>query len=75
MQQVLAAHEIPTRIVDLGAGSYLGAGSPAALQGKFTRPRSGAAPPQSSGGARVRVARVTICRFPGIVKLSSYCRH
>lgn len=32
MQQVLAAHEIPTRIVDLGAGSYLGAGSPAALQ-------------------------------------------
>jgi hypothetical protein len=66
MQQVLAAHEIPTRIVDLGAGSYLGAGSPAALQGKFRRPLDSPAPPQSSGGGRVRLARVTSCRFPGI---------
>lgn len=32
MQQLLAAHQIPTRILDLGILSYLGAGSPAALQ-------------------------------------------
>ncbi|MBD1936343.1 MULTISPECIES: hypothetical protein [unclassified Microcoleus] len=32
MQQVLAAHQIPSRIIDLGAVSYLGMGSPAALQ-------------------------------------------
>ena len=32
MQQLLAAHQIPARIVDLGMTAYLGAGSPAALQ-------------------------------------------
>ncbi len=32
MQQVLAAHQIPTRIIDLGIMSYTGLGSPAALQ-------------------------------------------
>jgi hypothetical protein len=32
MQQLLAAHQIPARIVDLGLVSYVGAGSPAALQ-------------------------------------------
>jgi hypothetical protein len=32
MQQVLAAHEIPARIVDLGIEAYMGQGSPAALQ-------------------------------------------
>lgn len=32
MQQVLAAHGIPARIVDLGLTSYMGMGSPAALQ-------------------------------------------
>ncbi|HBE21825.1 MAG TPA: hypothetical protein DEG17_23275 [Cyanobacteria bacterium UBA11149] len=32
MQQVLAAHEIPSRIIDLGIPSYFGGGSPAALQ-------------------------------------------
>ena len=32
MQQVLAAHQIPARIIDLGIVSYLGSGSPAALQ-------------------------------------------
>ncbi|MEC4812239.1 MAG: DUF2007 domain-containing protein [Scytonema sp. PMC 1069.18] len=32
MQQMLAAHEIPARIIDLGVTSYLGAGTPAALQ-------------------------------------------
>lgn len=32
MQQILAAHQIPSRIIDLGMVSYLGAGSPAALQ-------------------------------------------
>lgn len=32
MQQVLAAHDIPSRIIDLGIPSYFGAGSPAALQ-------------------------------------------
>lgn len=32
MQQVLAAHQIPARVVDLGVASYLGQGSPALLQ-------------------------------------------
>lgn len=32
MQQVLAAHEIPSRILDTGITPYFGAGSPAALQ-------------------------------------------
>lgn len=32
MQQILTAHQIPTRILDQGVASYLGAGSPAALQ-------------------------------------------
>lgn len=32
MQQILAAHQIPTRLVDLGLASYLGAGSVTALQ-------------------------------------------
>ena len=32
LQQVLAAHAIPTCIVDLGVKSYMGQGSPAALQ-------------------------------------------
>ncbi|MBO0348048.1 DUF2007 domain-containing protein [Phormidium pseudopriestleyi FRX01] len=32
MQLVLEAHEIPTRIIDLGIFSYLGTGSPTALQ-------------------------------------------
>ncbi len=32
MQQLLAAHQIPSRILDLGVSSYLGQGSPAALQ-------------------------------------------
>ncbi|HSF75595.1 MAG TPA: hypothetical protein VLA84_17500 [Microcoleus sp.] len=32
MQQLLVAHEIPARIVDLGIASYLGAGSATALQ-------------------------------------------
>lgn len=32
MQQILAAHQIPTRIIDLGASSYLGNGGPTALQ-------------------------------------------
>ncbi len=32
MQQVLAAHDIPSRIIDWGIASYFGAGSPAALQ-------------------------------------------
>ncbi|MGB3207198.1 MAG: hypothetical protein WBB28_19615, partial [Crinalium sp.] len=31
MQQVLAAHEIPSRIIDLGVTSYFGQASPAAL--------------------------------------------
>ncbi len=31
MQQVLAAHEIPSRIIDLGVVSYFGQASPAAL--------------------------------------------
>lgn len=32
MQQLLAAHNIPTRILDLGIACYFGTGSPAALQ-------------------------------------------
>jgi hypothetical protein len=32
MQQILAAHQIPARIVDLGLASYLGAGSATGLQ-------------------------------------------
>jgi hypothetical protein len=32
MQQVLAAHNIPSRIIDTGIISYFGAGSSAALQ-------------------------------------------
>jgi hypothetical protein len=32
MQQMLAAHQIPSRIVDLGLMPYTGFGSPAALQ-------------------------------------------
>jgi len=32
IQQILAAHQIPTRIVDLGIASYLGAGTATALQ-------------------------------------------
>ena len=32
MQQVLAAHDIPSRIIERGITPYFGAGSPAALQ-------------------------------------------
>ncbi|ERN41847.1 hypothetical protein KR51_00015110 [Rubidibacter lacunae KORDI 51-2] len=32
MQQMLAAHDVPARIIDMGASVYLGQGSPAALQ-------------------------------------------
>lgn len=32
MYQILTAHQIPARIVDLGIASYFGSGSPAALQ-------------------------------------------
>ena len=32
MQQLLAAHDIPTRILDMGIACYFGTGSPAALQ-------------------------------------------
>ena len=32
LQQVLAAHAIPARVVDRGIESYMGQGSPAALQ-------------------------------------------
>ncbi|NEP13468.1 MAG: hypothetical protein F6K14_25325 [Symploca sp. SIO2C1] len=32
MQQLLAAHDIPSRIIDTGITSYFGAGSSAALQ-------------------------------------------
>ncbi|MFM9264092.1 hypothetical protein [Tychonema sp. BBK16] len=32
MQQILAAQQIPARIVDLGIASYLGSGSATALQ-------------------------------------------
>ncbi|MGK7875057.1 MAG: hypothetical protein AB4426_17695 [Xenococcaceae cyanobacterium] len=32
MQQMLEAHEIPSRVVDIGIGFYFGQGSQAALQ-------------------------------------------
>ncbi|MCY7322702.1 MAG: hypothetical protein LH660_13100 [Phormidesmis sp. CAN_BIN36] len=32
MEQVLLAHDIPARILDLGSASYFGVGSPTALQ-------------------------------------------
>ncbi len=32
MQQLLAAHDIPSRVVNIGVGAYFGQGSPAALQ-------------------------------------------
>jgi hypothetical protein len=32
MQQLLAAHQIPTRILDLGVKPWMGTGCPAALQ-------------------------------------------
>jgi hypothetical protein len=32
MQQVLAAHDVPARVIDLGSLSYLGVGSLTALQ-------------------------------------------
>lgn len=32
MQQVLASHNIPSRIIETGVIAYLGAGSPAVLQ-------------------------------------------
>jgi hypothetical protein len=32
MVQLLAAHDIPARVIDLGIASYFGAGSPTALQ-------------------------------------------
>lgn len=32
MQQLLAAHEIPSRVLDIGVGIYCGQGSQAALQ-------------------------------------------
>jgi hypothetical protein len=32
MQQMLAAHEIPSRVVDIGVGIYCGQGSQASLQ-------------------------------------------
>ena len=32
MQQVLAAHQISARVLDIGVAPYLGLGSPAALQ-------------------------------------------
>lgn len=32
MQQLLEAHQIPTRIIDLAPSSYLGMGCPAVLQ-------------------------------------------
>lgn len=32
MQQMLAAHDIPSRVIDIGAGIYFGQGSQAALQ-------------------------------------------
>lgn len=32
MQQLLASHEIPSRIVDRGIATYFGAGSPSALE-------------------------------------------
>jgi hypothetical protein len=36
MQQILSDHQIPARIIDLGAVSYLGMGSPSALQVRQT---------------------------------------
>lgn len=32
MQQILAAYEIPSRVLDIGLGIYCGQGSQAALQ-------------------------------------------
>ncbi len=32
MQQLLAAHDIPSRVIDIGVGFYFGQGSQAALQ-------------------------------------------
>jgi hypothetical protein len=32
MQQILAAYDIPSRVIDIGAGVYCGQGSQAALQ-------------------------------------------
>jgi hypothetical protein len=32
MQHILAAHEIPSRVLDIGVGVYCGQGSQAALQ-------------------------------------------
>ena len=32
MQQILAAHDIPARVIDRGVEAYMGQGSPAALQ-------------------------------------------
>lgn len=32
MQQILAAHDIPSRVLNVGAGIYCGEGSQAALQ-------------------------------------------
>lgn len=32
MQQVLASHDIPARVISLGVGSYMGVGGPAKLQ-------------------------------------------
>jgi hypothetical protein len=32
MQQLLAAHDIPSRVIDIGLGIYCGQGSQAALQ-------------------------------------------
>lgn len=32
MQQILEAHQVPSRIIDQGIASYMGQGSPAVLQ-------------------------------------------
>ncbi len=32
MQQILAAHDIPSRVIDIGVGIYFGQGSQSALQ-------------------------------------------
>ena len=32
MQQILAAHDIPSRVIDIGVGFYCGQGSQVALQ-------------------------------------------
>ena len=32
MQQILAAHDIPSRVIDIGVGIYCGQGSQSALQ-------------------------------------------